>query len=155
MVPEYAEFVVIHMIYGSTREKPLMMTRRRDKPSSSLSQVKDWYRRTFTKEVNALNQTDWPIRLSIREWRIFSGDKNLFTLDNLLFEQIFIILGVDAWHWIFFKKDRGHVRLEGSAVIPFSYCGCCVFNQYPRILDAIKASRKKKSLTVEGILQCS
>ncbi|XP_055921637.1 uncharacterized protein LOC129952817 [Eupeodes corollae] len=144
MVPEYAEFVVIHMIFA-TRDKPLMMTRRRDRPSSTLSQVKDWYRRSFSKEVNALNQTDCPIRLSIREWRIFSGDKKLFTVDDLHFEQIFIILGVDAWHWIFFKKDRTHIRLEGSAVIPFSYCGCCIFNQYPRILEAIKSTRNTKA----------
>lgn len=146
MVPEYAELVVIHMIFASNREKPLMMTRRRDKPSGSLSQVKDWYRRVFSKEVTALNQTDWPIRLSCREWRIFSPDRKMFTLEEITFEQIFIIIGVDSWHWIFFKKDRPNIRMDGSSKIPFPYCGCCIFNQYPRIIEAIKKSKSKKTI---------
>lgn len=94
--------------------------------------------------MNALNQIDCNTKLSVREWRIFSGDQTLFTVDTFVFEQIFIILGVDAWHWIFFKKDKAHIRLEGSAVIPFSYCGCCIFNQYPRILEAIQSTRNRK-----------
>lgn len=126
------------MKYIFRNESQPRCIRKFDKVSMSYHTV-DWFQNVLNKEclldINKLS-------LDISEWQIKTDDKQLFNIDGTQYNKIHIILGHEGVHWIFYHndtKDKNDIRrLEGNAVLPISYCKCCLNSQYIKILTAIQ-----------------
>lgn len=76
--------------------------------------------------------------LRYSEWRIMSGNASLFTVDGYRYDKILLVLGEENIYWVFYQNMPMHRRIEGSGVLPLTYCGCCLNNQYLKIMESVK-----------------
>ncbi|XP_055920772.1 uncharacterized protein LOC129952285 [Eupeodes corollae] len=129
------EFVIIQLIFVRSRRRRLVMTRKRSEPSGSVAVVADWYFKNLVKERSVLRPGT---KERYREWKIYTGDESLFTVDGILYEQVYVFMGLTTYYWIFFRKEPEHIRKHGSAPLTCSYCGCCVYSHVPRIIENVK-----------------
>jgi len=104
--------------------------------------VRDWFEHVMMRERSKL-PPDANIRYA--EWRIITGDVELFQVQGCRFDKIMLVLGEENISWVFYQNMPLHRRIEGCACFPVSYCGCCLNNQYLDIMAKIKqtVSRKK------------
>ncbi|KAH8402392.1 hypothetical protein KR009_011813 [Drosophila setifemur] len=115
---------------------------RKHPPTGSIVQVRDWFEHVMMRERSNL-PPDANVRYA--EWRILTGDVNLFNVQGCRFDKIMLVLGEENISWVFYHNMPMHRRVEGCACFPVSYCGCCLNNQYLDIMDKIKqtVSRRK------------
>ncbi|XP_055837868.1 uncharacterized protein LOC129906213 [Episyrphus balteatus] len=129
------EFVIIHLIFMRGRRRRLVMKRHKNEPSGAVPDVADWYFKTLVKERSVLRHGT---KESYREWKIYSGDESLFTVDGILYEQVYVIMGLTTYYWMFFRRQPEQIRTNGSAPLTCSYCGCCVYSHVPSIIERVK-----------------
>ncbi|XP_017468672.1 PREDICTED: uncharacterized protein LOC108360761 [Rhagoletis zephyria] len=135
---EHFEFVILRMTFVNYIDPlypRISLTRKKHSPGASLTQVREWFDRVMSREKMKL-----PPNANVRysEWRVISGNSNLFVVDGHRFDKIIILMGEESNHWMFYQSVPLHRRIEGSARLPLTYCGCCLNNQYLNIMDAIK-----------------
>lgn len=113
------------------------LTKKSDSISMSYQTI-DWFEQILKKETSLSSDK---CVLDLSEWQIKTDQKNLFTVNGVQFQKIHIILGYEGVYWIFYNSSshaKQNQRIEGSGVLPISYCKCCINDQYKSILNAIQ-----------------
>ncbi|XP_061391377.1 uncharacterized protein LOC133326784 [Musca vetustissima] len=135
---EKVEFVILRLTflpYVHPQYPRITLTHKRHSPSSSMTQVRDWFDRIMSREKSKVDP-----QLSIRycEWNVTSGNASLFTVNGYRFDKILLVLGEDVVHWIFYQNMPLHRRIEGCGRLSVNYCGCCLNTQYLKIMETVK-----------------
>ncbi|EDW74361.1 uncharacterized protein Dwil_GK21873 [Drosophila willistoni] len=139
MIPQNNhEFVIVRLSfvpYIHPHYPRISYQLRKYPPSGSIVPVRDWFEHVMMRERSNL-----PSESHIRfcEWRILTGQLELFNINGYRYDKIMLILGEDSVSWVYYQCLPIHPRIEGSAKIPISYCSCCLENQYLTIMDKIK-----------------
>ncbi|XP_002015484.2 uncharacterized protein LOC6590382 [Drosophila persimilis] len=116
---------------------------RKHPPTGSVVQVRDWFEHVMLREHSKLPPG---VNLRYSEWRIITGDVDLFKVEGCRFDKIMLVLGEENISWVFYQNMPLHRRIEGSACLPVSYCGCCLNNQYLDIMKKIKQTLSRTKL---------
>lgn len=120
------------------------LTMKSDSISMSYHTI-DWFEQILNKESSIANDG---LTLDLSEWQIKTDERNLFKMNGTQFKKIHIILGHEGVYWIYYNSDSEEKeikRIEGSGVLPISYCKCCISQQYLNILTAIQNSINNKN----------
>lgn len=114
------------------------VTQKTDSISMSYQTI-DWFEQIIKQESLL---ADEKLALDLSELQIKTDDKNLFTINGTQYQKIHIILGYEGIYWIFYNskslESMDLQRIEGSGVLPVSYCRCCLNDQYVNILNVIQ-----------------
>ncbi|XP_020817864.1 uncharacterized protein LOC110191354 [Drosophila serrata] len=143
---EKVEFVLVRLAYAP-HIHPLYphisYQIRKHPPTGSVIQVRDWFEHVMMRERSKLPPD---VNLRYAEWRIITGDANLFSVESYRYDKIMLVLGEENISWVFYTNNAMERRIEGSACFPVSYCGCCLNNQYLQIMAKIKQTLSRKKI---------
>ncbi|XP_037953333.1 uncharacterized protein LOC119683620 [Teleopsis dalmanni] len=119
----------------------MSINRRKHSPSTSITQVRDWFDRVMSYEKSKL-----PVNTHLRytEWRILTGNPNDFIVEGgCKFDKAIILVGEENAYWVFYHNFPTHRRYEGNGKINVNFCSCCMPKHYEKIIDYVKKTISK------------